>query len=114
MGRSAHRQQRQLEYVQRPDVVQSARRYEDHGGNQGDGNVTYADKLTITKGNDAYVVNGLSEKNGAPLTVQREGNGRLLDAQTPDGYELVANRSGKGWIDPATGHAPTAADFKAH
>ncbi|MEM5369477.1 DUF1521 domain-containing protein [Paraburkholderia azotifigens] len=83
-------------------------------GTKGDGNVTYADKLTITKGNDAYVVNGLSEKNGAPLTVQREGNGRLLDAQTPDGYELVANRNGKGWIDPATGHAPTAADFKAH
>ncbi|MFM0237773.1 DUF1521 domain-containing protein [Paraburkholderia phytofirmans] len=83
-------------------------------GTQGKGNVSYADKLTITKGNDAYLVNGLSEKDSNPLTVQHTGNGRQLDAMTPDGYSLVANRNGKGWIDPQTGHAPTAADFKKH
>lgn len=83
-------------------------------GTQGKGNVSYADKLTITKGNDAYVVNGLSEKDSNPLTVQHAGNGRQLDAMTPDGYSLVANRNGKGWIDPQTGHAPTAADYKKH
>ncbi|MFM0054163.1 DUF1521 domain-containing protein [Paraburkholderia phytofirmans] len=83
-------------------------------GTQGKGNVSYADKLTITNGNDAYVVNGLSEKDSNPLTVQHTGNGRQLDAMTPDGYSLVANRNGKGWIDPQSGHAPTAADYKKH
>lgn len=83
-------------------------------GTQAKGNVSYADKLTITKGNDAYLVNGLSEKDSNPLTVQHTGNGRQLDAQTPDGYSLVENRNGKGWIDPQTGHAPTAADYKKH
>jgi hypothetical protein len=83
-------------------------------GTKADGNVTYADKVTITRGNDAYVVNGLSEKDKNPLTVTRSNDGRRLDAQTPDGYSLVANRNGKGWVDPQTGRAPTAADFSSH
>jgi hypothetical protein len=83
-------------------------------GTQSQGNVSYADNVTITRGNDAYVVRGLSEKDSNPLTVQRERNGRQLDAETPDGYSLVANRNGKGWIDPQTGRAPTAADFSKH
>ena len=81
-------------------------------GTQAKGSVSYADQLTITQGNKAYVVNGLSQANSNPLTVERTGNGRLLDRMTPDGYTLVANRSGTGWIDPQTGRAPTAADFK--
>ena len=80
-------------------------------GTQGSGNVTYADKLTITNGNNAYVVNGLSEKDSSPLTVQRTGNGRQLDAQTPDGYAVAPNRHGKGWVDAQTGKA---ADFTNH
>ncbi len=83
-------------------------------GTKSSGNaaVSYADQVTITRGNDAYQVNGLSEKNSSGLTVDRSHNGRALDAATPDGYSLVANRNGKGWIDPATGKEPTAADFK--
>lgn len=80
-------------------------------GTQQKGKVSYADNLTITRGNDAYVVNNLSEKNKSALTVERQGNGRALDAATPDGHELVAKRSGSGWIDPQTGKEPTAADF---
>lgn len=83
-------------------------------GTQAQGNVSYADTVTVTRGNDAYSVKGLSEKDSSPLTVERGRNGRQLDAQTPDGYTLVANTNGKGWIDPQTGHAPTAADFKKH
>jgi hypothetical protein len=72
------------------------------------GSATYADNLTITNGNKAYSVNGLSEKNSAALTVQRSHDGRALDAAAPDGYTVVANRNGSGWIDPAT---HKAADF---
>ncbi|HEY3596813.1 MAG TPA: DUF1521 domain-containing protein [Paraburkholderia sp.] len=83
-------------------------------GTKSSGNaaVSYADQVTITRGKDAYQVNGLSEKNSSGLTVDRSRDGRALDAATPDGYSLVANRNGKGWIDPATGKEPTAADFK--
>ncbi|WP_168661149.1 DUF1521 domain-containing protein [Paraburkholderia sp. SG-MS1] len=80
-------------------------------GTQAQGAVSYADQVTITQGNKAYVVNGLSQIDSSPLTVQSSRNGRQLDRQTPDGYTLVANSSGTGWIDPQTGHAPTAADF---
>ena len=78
------------------------------GGNSG---VTYADQVTITRGKDAYQVSGLSEKNSSPLSIERSREGRALDALTPDGYSLVANRSGTGWIDPNTGKEPTKADF---
>jgi hypothetical protein len=77
----------------------------------GNASVSYADQVTITRGNQAYQVSGLSEKNSNPLTVQRSRDGRALDAQTPDGYSLVANRNGSGWIDPKTGKEPTKADF---
>ncbi|ALL66370.1 Protein of unknown function (DUF1521) [Paraburkholderia caribensis MBA4] len=83
-------------------------------GTQAQGNASYADNVTITRGNEAYSVKGLSEKDSSPLTVERSHNGRELDAQTPDGYTLVANGNGKGWIDPQTGRAPTAADFNKH
>lgn len=80
-------------------------------GTQAQGSVSYADQLTITNGNRAYTVNGLSQIDSSPLSVQSSRNGRQLDRATPDGYSLVADRSGTGWIDPVTGRAPTAADF---
>ncbi|RQH09102.1 DUF1521 domain-containing protein [Paraburkholderia dinghuensis] len=80
-------------------------------GTQAMGSVSYADQVTITQGNKAYVVNGLSQLDSNPLTVERSRNGRQLDQQTPDGYTLIANSSGTGWIDPNTGKAPTAADI---
>jgi hypothetical protein len=81
-------------------------------GTQAQGSVSYADQLTITNGNRAYTVSGLSQIDSNALSVQSSRNGRELDRATPDGYSLVANRSGTGWIDPLTGRAPTAADFR--
>ncbi|HVE09275.1 MAG TPA: DUF1521 domain-containing protein [Paraburkholderia sp.] len=78
----------------------------------GNASTTYADNVTITKGNQAYQVTGLSEKSGSPLTIQRSNDGRRLDAQTPDGYSLVENRNGPGWVDPKTGKEPTRTDLK--
>lgn len=80
-------------------------------GTQAKGSVSYADQLTITNGNRAYTVSGLSQADKSPLSIQTSGNGRQLDRATPDGYSLVASRSGTGWIDPLTGRAPTAEDF---
>ena len=56
-------------------------------------------------------MNGLSQIDSNPLTVERSHDGSQLDRQAPDGYTLVANSTGTGWIDPQTGHAPTAVDF---
>ncbi|WP_323046728.1 DUF1521 domain-containing protein [Paraburkholderia sp.] len=73
--------------------------------------VSYADQVTITRGNQAYQVTGLSQEDKAGLSVQKSRDGRALDAAAPDGYTVLANRNGSGWIDPATGKEPTAADI---
>ncbi|CAE6854672.1 hypothetical protein R69927_07021 [Paraburkholderia domus] len=74
-------------------------------------NVSFADQVTITHGNQAYQVTGLSEQNKAGLNVQKSSNGRALDAAAPDGYTVQAARDGSGWINPATGKALTADDI---
>ncbi|RKF39086.1 DUF1521 domain-containing protein [Paraburkholderia fungorum] len=71
-------------------------------------NVSFADQVTITHGNQAYQVTGLSEQNKSGLNIQKSNNGRALDAATPDGYTVLAARNGSGWIDPVTGKQPTA------
>jgi Domain of Unknown Function (DUF1521) len=74
--------------------------------------VSFADQVTITRGNQAYQVTGLSEENKAGLSVQKSRDGQALDAAAPDGYTVLASGNGKGWIDPATGKEPTAADIR--
>ncbi|RAS21521.1 DUF1521 domain-containing protein [Paraburkholderia bryophila] len=74
--------------------------------------VTFADQVTITKGNQAYQVSGLSQQDSKALSVQKSNNGRALDAATPDGYTIVAARNGSGFIDPTTGKQPSADDFR--
>lgn len=74
--------------------------------------VSYADQVTITHGNQAYQVTGLSQQNSAGLSVQKSHDGQALDAAAPDGYTLQANADGSGWIDPTTGKQPTANDFR--
>ena len=77
----------------------------------GSGSVTYADKVTITRGNDAIHVNNLSQTNSQPLTVNKSHDGRQADAAAPDGVTLVERR-GAGWVDSQTGRTPTTEDFK--
>lgn len=74
--------------------------------------VSYADQVTITRGNQAYQVTGLSQEDKAGLSVQKSRDGRALDAAAPDGYTVQANSNGSGWIDPTTGKEPTAADIR--
>jgi hypothetical protein len=73
--------------------------------------ITFSDQVTITRGDQAYQVKGLSEQNKTGLSVEKSRDGNALDAAAPDGYTLEASRDGKGWIDPKTGKAPTAADI---
>ncbi len=75
-------------------------------------NVTYTDKVTVTRGNQAYVVNGLSEQKKGDLTIERKHNGRELSKTTPTGYELREKQDGSGWISTDTGRAPTQEDLK--
>ncbi|WP_250528542.1 DUF1521 domain-containing protein [Caballeronia sp. GAWG2-1] len=80
----------------------------------GNSNVSFADNVTVTQGNRAYVVKGLSEQDSAPLSVQRSQDGFALAQQTPrDGMNLFASSSGTGWINAQTHQAVTASDFKA-
>ncbi|WP_167530948.1 DUF1521 domain-containing protein [Paraburkholderia agricolaris] len=84
-------------------------------GTQADKNnksVSYADSVTITHGNNAYQVTGLSQQNSTSLSVQKSHDGRALDAATPDGYTLVANRNGSGFVDPKTGKQPTEDEIR--
>lgn len=75
-------------------------------------NVSYADNVTITQGNRAYVVNGLSEQDSTPLTVQRSRDGFALSQQVPqDSMNLYATRGGTGWINAATQAPVKASDF---
>jgi hypothetical protein len=74
--------------------------------------VSYADQVTISRGNQAYQVTGLSQENKAGLNVQKSNDGRALDAAAPDGYTIQAARNGSGWVDPTTGKEPTAADIR--
>jgi Domain of Unknown Function (DUF1521) len=74
--------------------------------------VSFADQVTITHGNQAYQVTGLSEQGSAGLAVKKSNNGRALDAAAPDGYTVKATRDGSGWIDPTTGKEPTTDNIR--
>ncbi|MDR5782067.1 DUF1521 domain-containing protein [Caballeronia sp. LZ065] len=78
----------------------------------GDGGVSFADGLTITRGNDAYNVTGLSERNSAPLSVERSNNGfAAWQNQPQDGPHLMATNSGTGWVNEQTHQMAKASDF---
>ncbi|MDR5760164.1 DUF1521 domain-containing protein [Caballeronia sp. LZ035] len=79
-----------------------------------DGGVSLADSLTITRGNQAYNVTGLSEQNPAPLSVERSNNGfAAWQNQPQDGPHLMATNSGTGWVNEQTHQMAKASDFNA-
>lgn len=82
---------------------------------QGHGNpdVYFASKLTITKGDQAIVVDGVGQQTLGDLSVSMSDNGRALDARTGDGFVLHENASGSGWRSELTGEVATQADLNA-
>jgi len=72
-----------------------------------------ASKVTITKGDQAIVVDGISQNERGDLSINMSNNGRRIDAMTRDGFVLEENASGTGWNSSLTGHAATQADLNA-
>lgn len=70
-----------------------------------------ASQLTITKGDQAIVVDGISQNQLGDLSVSMSNNGQLLDALKGDGFVLQENATGAGWRSELTGGVATQADL---
>ncbi len=79
----------------------------------GNPNAYVANQLVITKGNQAIVVDGLSQNKTKDLSISMSNNGRALDAATRDGYVLNESADGKTWNSEYTGKAATQDDMNA-
>ncbi|QJU59882.1 DUF1521 domain-containing protein [Sphingomonas sp. AP4-R1] len=75
--------------------------------------VFYASNVTITKGDQAIVVDGISQQEKGDLSISMGGNGRAIDAATRDGFVLNENANGAGWTSMLTGDVATQADLNA-
>jgi hypothetical protein len=67
---------------------------EQWGGNP---NAYVASQLVITKGDNAIIVDGVSQNKLGDLSVSMSNNGEMIDDMTRDGYTLHENRTGSGW-----------------
>lgn len=74
-------------------------------------NMYVASQLTITRGDQAIVVDGISQNKLGDLSVTMSDNGRVLDAATRDGFVLDENATGAGWRSELTGDIATQADL---
>jgi len=70
-----------------------------------------ASKVTITKGDQAIVVNGISQNQIGDLSVSMSNNGEMIDALTRDGFVLDENATGAGWRSELTGQIATQDDL---
>lgn len=70
-----------------------------------------ASKVTITKGDQAIVVEGLSQNDLGDLSLSMSNNGEMIDMMTRDGFVLDENASGSGWRSELTGEIATQADL---
>ncbi len=73
--------------------------------------VYYANQVTVTRGDNAVQINGLSQQQQGDMTVSVNQNGRALDAMTSDGLVLNQAAGGAGWTSSLTGKAVTQSDF---
>jgi hypothetical protein len=80
---------------------------------EGHKGATFSNKVTVTKGDDAFVIDGLSQNRKGDLNIQRRTDGRALDQKTDDGYVLLERQDGQGWINEALGRRPKQADLDA-
>lgn len=68
---------------------------EQWGGNP---NAYVASQVVITRGDQAIVVDGISQNSLGDLSITMGNNGRALDAAHRDGYTLHENGAGSGWL----------------
>jgi hypothetical protein len=67
---------------------------EQWGGNP---NAYVASQVVITKGDNAIIVDGVSQNQIGDLSVTMSQNGQAIDDATRDGFTLHENASGSGW-----------------
>jgi hypothetical protein len=73
---------------------------------------TYAEQIVVTRGDQALVVDGVSELTKGDLSVSLGGSGYALDAAHDDGLVINENdAAGTGWDSSITGAAVGQADF---
>lgn len=70
-----------------------------------------ASALTITKGDQAIVVDGISQNKLGDLKITQSNNGQAIDAYVRDGFVLEENANGAGWNSQLTGDIATQADL---
>ncbi|WP_336970695.1 DUF1521 domain-containing protein [Sphingobium aromaticiconvertens] len=68
-------------------------------------------QLTITKGDQAIIVDGISQNELGDLSVSMSNNGQAIDALTRDGFVLNENATGSGWRSELTGQVATQIDL---
>jgi hypothetical protein len=79
---------------------------------QGNPNAYVASQVVITKGDNAIIVDGISQNKLGDLSVSMSNNGYAIDAATRDGYTLHENESGSGWRTES-GNIATQCDLNA-
>jgi hypothetical protein len=74
--------------------------------------MTYAEQIVVTRGDQALVVDGVSELTKGDLSVSLGGAGQALDAAHDDGLVINENDAAQtGWDSSITGDAVGQADF---
>lgn len=79
----------------------------------GNPNMYVASQVVITKGENAIVVDGISQNKIGDLSVTQSKNGYAVDSANRDGYVLHENANGAGWISEHSGAIATQADMDA-
>jgi hypothetical protein len=82
---------------------------EQWGGNP---NAYVASQVVITKGDNAMVIDGISQNKLGDLSITQSNNGRMIDAMTRDGWTVHENATGSGWRTEA-GNVATQQDANA-
>ena len=73
---------------------------------------TLSNEVTVTRGEHALKITGLSQNVKGDLEIQyADRGGQALDCATPDGFTVTENPCGEGWINPQTGRLATQQDF---
>lgn len=64
---------------------------------KGNPNMYVASQVLITKGDNAIVVDGISQNKLGDLSVTMSNNGEAIDAANRDGWTVHENATGSGW-----------------
>jgi len=79
---------------------------------KGNDNMYVANDITITKGDKAIQITGLSQNEIGDMEInQSDTGGQVLDWAVTDGFIVKENACGVGWINPETGEMATQEDF---